>query len=161
MQPINKLLITIAKILEEILKETDQLGLQQVSAFHTSRVPSISIQSYIQRIAKYTHCNSVCFVFALIYLDKVQEMHQNLILNSHCIHRYELVILLSIMVAIKYYDDEYFKNEYYAKVGGLSLKEINQLEMEFLDLLNYELFIQKEVFEVYEERLKQYEVIEI
>ncbi|CAD8088705.1 unnamed protein product [Paramecium sonneborni] len=161
MQPINKLLITIAKILEEILKETDQLSLQQVSTFHALRIPSISIQSYIQRIAKYTNCNSVCFVFGLIYLDKVQEMHQNIILNSNCIHRYELVILFSIMVAIKYYDDEYFKNEYYAKVGGLSLKEINQLEMEFLDLLNYELFIEKEVFEVYEERLKQYEFIEI
>ncbi|CAD8087451.1 unnamed protein product [Paramecium primaurelia] len=70
-------------------------------------------------------------------------------------------MIVSIMVAIKYYDDEYYKNEYYAKVGGLSLKEINELEMEFLSMLNYELFIQKEVFEVYEERLKQYEVIEI
>ncbi|CAD8079260.1 unnamed protein product [Paramecium primaurelia] len=93
MQPINQLLITIAKILEEILKETDQLSLQQVSVFHASRAPSISIQNYIQRIAKYTNCNSVCFVLALIYLDKVQEMHQDVVLNSNCIHRYELVIV--------------------------------------------------------------------
>ncbi|CAK85733.1 unnamed protein product (macronuclear) [Paramecium tetraurelia] len=158
MQPINQLLLTIAKILEEILQETDPLSLQQASPFHTQRTPSISIENYIQRIAKYAHCNSVCFVFALIYLDKIQEMHQNVVLNSNCIHRFMIV---SIMVAIKYYDDEYYKNEYYAKVGGLSLKEINQLEKEFLNMLNYELFIQKEVFEVYEERLKQYEVIEI
>lgn len=73
-------------------------------------------------------------------------MHQDVVLNSNCIHRYKLVlvywfIIVSIMVAIKYYDDEYYKNEYYAKVGGLSLKEINKLEMEFLDMLNYELFI--------------------
>jgi hypothetical protein len=58
------------------------------------------------------------------------------------------------MVAIKYYDDDYYKNEYYAKVGGLTLKEINQLEMEFLELINYELFINKEVFDVYEDKLK-------
>lgn len=28
-------------------------------------------------------------------------------------------IIVAIMVSIKYYDDEYYKNEYYAKVGGL------------------------------------------
>ncbi|CAD8182897.1 unnamed protein product [Paramecium octaurelia] len=89
MQPINQLLLTIAKILEEILTETDPLSLQQASPFHTSRTPSISIENYIQRIAKYAHCNSVCFVFALIYLDKIQEMHQNVVLNSNCIHRLE------------------------------------------------------------------------
>ncbi|CAD8087453.1 unnamed protein product [Paramecium primaurelia] len=93
MQPINQLLITIAKILEEILKETDSLSLQQASVFHTSRAPSISIQNYIQRIAKYTHCNSVCFVFALIYLDKIQELHQDVVLNSNCIHRYDIIIM--------------------------------------------------------------------
>jgi len=32
------------------------------------------------------------------------------------------------MIAIKYHDDEYFKNEYYAKVGGISKQEINCLE---------------------------------
>jgi len=29
------------------------------------------------------------------------------------------------MVAIKFHDDDYYKNEYYAKVGGISLGEIN------------------------------------
>lgn len=66
-------------------------------------------------------------------------------------------MIVAIMISIKYYDDEYYKNEYYAKVGGLSLKEINDLEFEFLELLNYELFIEKETFEMYEEKLKLYE----
>ncbi len=32
------------------------------------------------------------------------------------------------MVAIKYHDDDYYKNEYYAKVGGITLSEINKYE---------------------------------
>lgn len=36
--------------------------------------------------------------------------------------------MVSIMVAIKYQDDDYYKNEYYAKVGGITLQEINDLE---------------------------------
>ena len=29
------------------------------------------------------------------------------------------------MLAAKVYDDEYFENKYYAKVGGISNKDIN------------------------------------
>ena len=29
------------------------------------------------------------------------------------------------MLAIKYQDDEYYKNEYYAKIGGITVKEIS------------------------------------
>jgi hypothetical protein len=27
--------------------------------------------------------------------------------------------MTSVVVAVKYHDDEYFKNEFYAKVGGI------------------------------------------
>jgi hypothetical protein len=33
------------------------------------------------------------------------------------------------MVAAKYVDDFFYKNEYYAKVGGISKSEINVLEV--------------------------------
>ncbi len=45
------------------------------------------------------------------------------------------------MIAIKYNDDDYYKNEFYAKVGGITIKEINGLESEFLQLINYKLYI--------------------
>lgn len=46
-------------------------------------------------------------------------------------------LLTSILVSIKYNDDDYYKNEYYAKVGGVTLSEINKLEEEFLELMDY------------------------
>jgi hypothetical protein len=33
------------------------------------------------------------------------------------------------MVAAKFIDDAYYKNEYYAKIGGISKLEINALEL--------------------------------
>lgn len=50
------------------------------------------------------------------------------------------------MIAIKYHDDEFFKNEYYARIGGISKYEINFLEKEFLELINYKLFIDSETY---------------
>jgi hypothetical protein len=32
------------------------------------------------------------------------------------------------MLAAKFFDDFYYKNEYYAKVGGITIIEINILE---------------------------------
>ena len=46
-------------------------------------------------------------------------------------------LLAAILIGIKYHDDEYYKNEYYAKVGGISVADINTLEMEFLDIIGY------------------------
>lgn len=32
------------------------------------------------------------------------------------------------MIAIKWHDDIYYKNDFYAKLGGISAKDINLLE---------------------------------
>ena len=53
------------------------------------------------------------------------------------------------MLAIKFYDDTYYNNEYYSKIGGISCRELNRLEAELLDLLAYDLHVQPEVYERY------------
>jgi hypothetical protein len=45
--------------------------------------------------------------------------------------------MVSVVIAIKYHDDEYYKNDFYAKVGGIPKLELNKLEQEFLELIKY------------------------
>ena len=59
-------------------------------------------------------------------------------------------------MAIKWHDDDYYKNEYYAKVGGITLKDINSLEIDFLNLLGFKLYINQTIYQTYMERLLQY-----
>ncbi|CAD8141004.1 unnamed protein product [Paramecium pentaurelia] len=158
MQQSNPLLLTISNILDEIIKQTDALEIEYKSIFHANKAPSITIYNYLQRIAKYTHCSEQCFVIALIYLDRLQEKHTYLILNSHCIHRF---LLMSIVTAIKFQDDDYYKNEFYAKVGGINIKEINVLEQEFLEYMDYQLFIDDQQYAIYEKRLLEFGEIEM
>ena len=40
------------------------------------------------------------------------------------------------MVATKYYDDFYYKNEFYAKIGGINRKDINALELQLVTTLD-------------------------
>ena len=44
-----------------------------------------------------------------------------------------------MVLAIKYNEDDYYSNKYYAKVGGIALNELNELEYNLLILLEFNL----------------------
>ena len=60
------------------------------------------------------------------------------------------------MLAIKYNEDDYYSNKYYAKVGGINLDEINDLEYNFLILLNFDIYISNDSFQYYLDSLELY-----
>ena len=82
----------------------------------------------------------------LIYIDRFCEMNY-INLNFFNIHK---LIIASMIVAIKYNEDNILKNEFYAKVGGVSKKEIDILEYEFLSLIEFSLYVDEETFQQYD-----------
>jgi len=42
-----------------------------------------------------------------------------------------------MVLAIKYNDDKFYKNTFYAKVGGISNEELGILEKNFLEMIDY------------------------
>ena len=63
--------------------------------------------------------------------------------------------LSAIVVAIKFWDDEYYKKKSYAEIGGVNNRDLNRLEAKFLHYLNYDLTVTPEVFERYTKELIQ------
>ena len=63
----------------------------------------------------------------------------------------------TILIAIKFNEDDYYSNDYYAKVGGISLQEINTLEYECIKLLNHKLWIDDDFYNKYETYLNHYQ----
>ena len=53
-------------------------------------------------------------------------------------------MIATVMVAAKFADDFFYKNEYYAKIGGITKIDINALELELLNQLSYNLFVSEE-----------------
>lgn len=62
-------------------------------------------------------------------------------------------MLTSLLIAAKFYDDIFFDNNFIAQVGGISNKELNKLEINFLHLTNFEIFVNSETHEKYFQNL--------
>ncbi|KAK9095102.1 hypothetical protein Scep_026571 [Stephania cephalantha] len=118
----------------------------RISVFHGLSRPSISVQSYLERIFRYANCSPCCFVVAYVYLDRFAVCQPSLPINSLNVHR---LLITSVMVAAKFMDDLYYNNAYYAKVGGISTTEMNFLEVDFLFGLSFHLNVTPNTFNTY------------
>ena len=62
-----------------------------------------------------------------------------------------------MILAIKYNEDDYYSNEYYAKVGGITNEEYNNLEMESFILIENKLWISEDIYDRYKNYFDNYQ----
>jgi hypothetical protein len=70
--------------------------------------------------------------------------------DSFNVHR---LVIAGLTVASKFFSDVFYTNSRYAKVGGLPLHELNQLELQFLLLNDFALVIPVAELQAYADRL--------
>jgi hypothetical protein len=150
--------LSISAILEELLKQNKQLSSYKKKIYEQSKMvfschkkPKISILEYINRIIKYTYLEKSSLIVSLIYLDRICQ--NDILLTDYNIHR---LLLISIIISIKINEDKIFGNNYYAEVGGISIKEFNSIESDFVNFINYYLFVTEEEYFKYKMYLENY-----
>lgn len=138
---------TLAVVVESMVHASDRmpLGYYHKTKFEAFRAPGISVRDYLVRIHKYASCSPECFVLALVYMDRLHQM-QGFVLTELNVHR---VVITSVVLAAKFFDDHYFNNAYYAKVGGVPCPEMNELEVEYLLLINFSLHVSSDTYARY------------
>ena len=126
----------------------------RITKFHALRPPTIGISDYLTRIFQYASCSPECFVLSLIYIDRLIQRN-GFLLTPLTVHR---VIITSVVLAAKFFDDHYFNNAYYARIGGIPVEEMNALELEFLFLTNFSLHVSPESYARYYNELANHYV---
>jgi len=142
----------LAAVLERLVnsnKLTARSDPGQLTKFHALKAPGIGVEAYLDRVHKYASCSNECFILALIYIDRLIERN-NFLLTELNVHR---VVITAILLAAKFFDDAYYNNAYYSKVGGVLVSELNGLEVDFLFRINFSLHVQPDVFEKYKAEL--------
>ena len=107
------------------------------------------IEDYIIQAYKKLGFSTNLLILSMMNLDKL--LANNFILTSENVHK---VFFLCMMETQKYYDDEYFKNKDYSKVSGISTKELLELELEFLNNINFSIFIKDDDYNKYKRKLQ-------
>ena len=74
-------------------------------------------------------------------------------IDSYNVHR---LVIAGITVASKFLSDVFYTNARYAKVGGLAVHELNQLELHFLLLTDFRLTIPLSEIQQYGDQLLAY-----
>jgi len=111
--------------------------------FHATRPPPISVKDYLARLAQYYNCSDACLIMGLVYVDRLVKMHPQFVVSPLNVHRF---LSVGIMLAAKFHDDVYYSNTHYARVAGLSLKEMNKLEEYFLKMLAWRLLVRPDEY---------------
>jgi hypothetical protein len=123
--------------------------------FHARTVPLISIHEYLVRIHRYCPAPNHVFVALLVYFDRLDRLAADatgygFVVDSFNIHR---LIIAGFSVASKVFTDVFYTNDRYAKVGGVTRAELNQIELQFVLLNDFRLRILEQEMQHYAEQL--------
>ncbi|KAJ0914220.1 putative cyclin PHO80, Cyclin-like superfamily [Helianthus annuus] len=146
----------LASLIERTLVRNERTGRKcgstmsktgsKIRVFDCYERPDMSILSYLERIFKYTKAGPSVYVVAYVYIDRFCRSQPEFRITAWNVHR---LLITTIMVASKYVEDMNYRNSYFARVGGITTKEMNKLELDFLFLMNFKMHVNVSVFESY------------
>ena len=147
-----ELIKAIAHILETLLADNKNLinykeiiKKQRYTPFSSLSIPYISIEGYLKRIQNYSNIEKSTLIISLIYIDRFCKI-SGVVLTYHNVHR---ILFISILLSIKYNEDQFYNNEYYAEIAGIKLKELNLLEYTFSNIIHFHFYIKDETYDKY------------
>jgi len=151
----KRLLEALSFVFIKLCKRNDPVihgGERSLCSFNSIETFPMKINTYLIRIANYTNCSNESLIFSLIYIDKLIAKNQKFMVTSQNVH---LLVLTSIVIAVKFYDDQLYKNSFYAEVGGVSCRSLMRLEMLFTLEIEFELSVEKSLYSKYCKSLKR------
>ena len=156
------LILSISNTLTTILDENKKLKnykeiikKQSKMIFSANSIPGISIKDYLIRIQTYSCIEKSTLIISLILIDQICKK-TNLILTYYNIHR---ILFGAILISIKYNEDSYYENKFYAEIAGVKLKELKIIEYSILEMSDFNVFVDYKKYKQYQQYLEEFSQI--
>lgn len=117
-----------------------------------SAPPGISVRDYLFRLIVHATLSPPILLSMVFYVDKLCTMYPAFTISSLTVHRF---LITAATVAAKGLSDSFWTNSLYARVGGVSVRELALLELEFLRRLEWRIVPKPETLVDYYKGLVQ------
>ncbi|KAI8640447.1 cyclin-domain-containing protein [Parasitella parasitica] len=111
----------------------------------------ISTARFIREILKRSRATYSMLQLALFYIFRIKKLilkrMQQPAANNELVVCGRRMILAALMAASKYLNDKNYCNKTWAKIASLQISEINATEMTFLKLIDYRLYVSKQLYD--------------
>ncbi|KAL7777342.1 hypothetical protein CFE70_007767 [Pyrenophora teres f. teres 0-1] len=136
--------ILISDMLMELVRLNDGYPLRDgtLTRFHSRAPPGISVRDYLSRLIVHATLSPPILLSMVFYVDKLCAMYPAFTISSLTVHRF---LITAATVAAKGLSDSFWTNSLYARVGGVSVRELALLELEFLRRLEWRIVPKPEV----------------
>jgi hypothetical protein len=139
-------------VLTRLFSTTSVTPSDNISPFHSSCIPKVNIHEYLKRIAFYSEASNEALILSVIQIFRIHYSRLSQFpVNSRTIHR---LLIASIRCNSKYQDDTYYDNAYFARIGGITVKEMNSLEVDFLAVITFGLYVSSDAYKRFYEQIK-------
>ena len=146
---ISKTLTTILENNKKLKNYRDILKKQSMMYFSANSIPNITIKDYLIRIQNYSKMEKSTLILSMILIDHMCKK-SNIVLTIYNIHR---ILFSSVLISIKYNEDSYYDNTFYAQIAGIKPNELKLLEYKFLELNDFNVYVKDTEYEQYEKYL--------
>jgi hypothetical protein len=117
-----------------------QLGLVQQRVlskrFYSKKAPPIALEEYLNRLHRYCPMSPAVYIATGLYITRMAVLERIISVAPRNIHR---LVLAGLRVAMKALEDLSYPHIRFARVGGVSERELTRLEITFCFLTNFEL----------------------
>lgn len=145
----------VVDMINRIIQHNDKVAStnQAVTRFHSRGATPITIHDYVQRIYKYVIVEKSVLIMLIVFIDRVTKIYPNFMLSSLTAHRYSIFydrfIIAAVTASCKFISDVYSTNTFFAKVGGVSATELNILEVEFCNVMQWRINCSQKTLQQY------------
>jgi len=84
-------------------------------------------------------------ILAVIYIDQFCEKFR----YALTIHNIFRILLIFVYISLKLNEDFIIKSEFYAKIAGVSIKDLNALEYQMCVAMNFDFYIKDDYYQQY------------
>ncbi len=119
---------------------------------YNSIIEKNDIENFIIRCIQLLDIEEEILILSMMTLDKL--LKKNLLLCENNLHK---VIFICIMETHKYYNDnDYISNSDYSKICGISTDELLKMELEFMNIIDFNMNINEDDYIKYCDKIKKF-----